>query len=90
MTRLSPLRRNPRYGLLYAAYGGGLVLLLLGFLSSLAWLFLGATGATYALFRLRKVLFEGLFSQIPYGLLVVLVLDAARLGGYLRGRARRR
>ena len=78
-----------RYAYLYAAYLGGLALLLLGFLAPFVWLLLGVGAVAYVLFRLRKVLFEGVYSQIPYGLLVVLVLDAARLGGYIRGRARR-
>lgn len=79
-----------RYGLLYGTYGGGLALLLLGFFWPWAWLFLGGSVVAYALFRMRKVLFEALFSQVPYGLLLVLVLDAARLRGYLRGRLGRR
>ncbi len=45
---------------------------------------------TYILFRIRQVLFDGLFSQAPYALLVAFVLDAARLVSYLRGRQRRR
>ncbi len=77
------------YGLLYGAYGGGLVFLLLGFLWPLLWLPLGVSVVTYALFRLRKVLLEELFSQVPYALLIVLVLDAARLGGYMGGRFHR-
>ena len=78
-----------RYGVLYGAYVGGVALLLLGFFWPWVWLFLGVLTVTYALFRVRKVLFAGLFAQVPYGLLVVLVLDAARLRGYLRGRRRR-
>ncbi|MEE9593617.1 MAG: glycosyltransferase [Thermoplasmata archaeon] len=78
-----------RYSLLYGAYTGGLALFLLGFLWPLAWFLLGVLAVVYALFRLRKVLFEGLLSQVPYGLLVVLVLDVARIRGYLRGRLRR-
>lgn len=78
-----------RYGFLYGTYSVGLVLLLLGFLWPLLWLPLGIFTATYVLFRLRKVLFEGLFSQAPYALLVAFVLDAARLVRYLRGRLRR-
>jgi glycosyltransferase involved in cell wall biosynthesis len=79
-----------RYGLLYGAYIGGIGLLLLGFVVPLIWFFLGILTVGYALFRLRKVLLEGLLSQVPYGFLVVLALDAARLRGYLRGRLRRR
>ena len=78
-----------RYGLLYGAYGGGALFLVLGFLWPLAWLLLGAFAISYVLYRLRKVLFEELFSQVPYAFLIVLALDAARLGGYLRGRRRR-
>ncbi len=79
-----------RYGLLYGAYGAGLALLLLGFLWPLIWLLLGILAVTYILFRIRQVLFDGLFSQAPYALLVAFVLDAARLVSYLRGRQRRR
>ncbi len=79
-----------QYGFLYATYGGGLVLLLLGFLFPLVWLPLAILTATYVLFRIRQVLFARLVSQAPYALLVAFVLDAARLVSYARGRLRRR
>lgn len=79
-----------RYALLYLAYGGGLLLLLLGFFAPLLWLLLGALTTAYVLFRIRQVLFAGLTSQIPHALLVAFLQDWARLVNYLRGRIRRR
>ncbi len=77
------------YGFLYGSYAVGLTLLLLGFLWPILWILLGVLAITYLIFRLRKVLWERLWSQAPYAFLVLFVLEAARLSGYLRGRLRR-
>ncbi len=76
------------YGFIYGAYGLGLILLLLGFVWPPLWVLLGVLAVSYVVFRLRKVLWEGLWSQLLYATLVVFALEAARLIGYIRGRLR--
>jgi len=75
-----------RYGLVYAAYAGGLLLLILGAFWWPLWIVLLPGGIAYLLFRIRKVFRAGLWSQIPYAIVVGFALDAAMLTGYLRGR----
>jgi len=75
-----------RYGLVYTAYAGGLLLLGLGLLWWPLWVLLLASGIAYVLFRIRKVVRAGLWSQIPYAIVVGFALDAAMLTGYARGR----
>ena len=76
-----------RYGLVYGAYGGGLVLLVLGFLWWPLWLVLVLGGLAYVAFRIRKVPRAGLWSQVPYAVAVGFALDVALLTGYAKGRA---
>ncbi len=75
-----------RYGLLYGAYGAGLLILLSAFFIPSLSILLGVGIAIYLAFRIRKLFREGLWSEMLYGLLVVLTLDAGRLTGYLKGR----
>ncbi len=75
-----------RYGLVYGAYLGGLVLLALGFWWWPLWGLLVLGGAAYVAFRIRKVARAGLWSQVPYAVAVGFALDAALLTGYLKGR----
>ncbi len=79
-----------RYGLLYAAYGLGLALLLAGSLWPVLWIALLVLAATYGGFRIRKVFRERLWSQIPYALLVAAYLDVGLMIGYWHGRLWRR
>ncbi len=80
------LASHSRYGLVYAAYAGGLVLLVLGILWWPLWVLLLAGSIAYVFFRIRKVVRAGLWSQIPYAIVVGFALDAAMLTGYVRGR----
>ncbi len=75
-----------RYGLVYGAYLGGLVLLVLGFWWWPLWALLVLGGAAYVAFRIRKVPRAGLWSQVPYAVAVGFALDAALLTGYLKGK----
>jgi glycosyltransferase involved in cell wall biosynthesis len=75
-----------KYGLLYGAYGAGILLLLSAFFIPTLSILLGVGIPIYLAFRIRKLFREGLFSEMLYGLLVVLALDIARLTGYLKGR----
>lgn len=74
------------YGLLYGAYGAGILILLAAFYIPSLSILLGAGIPIYLVFRIRKLFREGLWSEMLYGLLVVLALDIARLTGYLKGR----
>ncbi len=75
-----------RYGLVYAAYAAGLVLLILGIFWWPVWVLLLVGGLGYVLFRIRKVVRAGLWSQVPYAIVVGFALDVAMVTGYIRGR----
>lgn len=76
-----------RYGRLYEIYGGGAVLLVLGFWWPPLWILLAVGGLAYAFVRVRKVLRRRLWSQVPYSMLVGLAIDVAQMWGYVAGHA---
>ena len=75
-----------RYGLVYGAYLGGLVLLVLGLLWWPLWLLLVLGGIAYVAFRIRKAAAAGLWGELPYAVAVGFALDLAMLTGYAKGR----
>ncbi len=75
-----------RYGLLYGGYGAGLLILFSAFFIPSLSILVGVGIPIYLAFRIRKLFRDGLWSEMLYGLLVVLALDVARLTGYLKGR----
>ena len=75
------------YVRLYCVYGIGVVVIALGFWWPLAWLAVLAGGLAYAVYRARKVFDRGLYSQVPYSILVGLAIDLAQMLGYAVGRA---
>ncbi len=72
---------------LYGVYGIGGALVVFGFFWYLGWIALIAGGLAYALYRVRKVLRRGLYSQVLYSILVGLAVDVAQMLGYVEGRA---
>jgi len=79
------LMGGSQYCLVYGAYAIGLGLLFAGILWWPYWILLILGAAAYIIFRIRKVLREGLWTQIPYAIAVGFALDAAMLAGYFRG-----
>lgn len=78
-----------RYGFLYSAYAIGVALLAVGFLWPFAWIVLLVLAIAYMGFRVRKVWRAGLWSQVPFALLVAIYLDIGLMVGYLQGWRRR-
>lgn len=75
------------YVRIYVIYALGVVFIALGFWWPLGWLAVLAGGVAYAFYRVRKVLARGLYSQVPYSILVGLAIDLAQMLGYATGRA---
>jgi glycosyltransferase involved in cell wall biosynthesis len=75
-----------RYAAYYIAYGGGILLALIGMLQPILWGILLILGAGYLLLRARKILRAGLWRWFPYAVLLVLTWDVSLMVGYLKGR----
>jgi glycosyltransferase involved in cell wall biosynthesis len=75
-----------RYAAHYAVYAGAVLLLIAGIFWWPLWLGLLGGVALYFAFRVRKVAHAGLWSLLPYAILVVLAWDLSRIVGYTAGR----
>ena len=74
------------YGRIYAVYGIAAGVLVLGFWWPPAWIALVGGAVAYAFVRVRAVVRLGLWTQIPYSILVGLAVDVAQMSGYAAGR----
>lgn len=75
-----------RYAAHYAVYSGAVLLLLAGIFWWPLWVLLLVGISLYLAFRIRKVIWAGLWPLVPYALLVVVVWDLSRMVGYAVGR----
>ena len=80
------LTKETRYAAYFAAYGGGLALLVLGALWWPAWLLLVIALSAYFVARIRKVLSAGMGRLVPYAIAVIVAWDVGRIVGYTKGR----
>src|SRR5207247_1716235 len=74
------------YGRIYAVYGIAAGVLVLGFWWPPAWIALVGGAVAYAFVRVRAVVRLGLWTQVPYSILVGLAVDVAQMSGYAAGR----
>lgn len=80
------LTKETWYAGLYVAYGGGLVLILAGFLWWPLYPLLLILALGYLGFRIRKVFRARMWAQVPYAVCVILAWDLGRIVGYTKGR----
>jgi len=79
------LFRGTRYAALFAMYGIVVLLLIAGMFWWPLWILLLGGASLYAGFRVRKVARAGLWSFVPYAILVVIAWDLSRMVGYTAG-----
>src|SRR2546428_12983375 len=80
------LFRGTRYAALFATYGIAVLLLIAGMFWWPLWILLFGGASLYVGFRVRKVARAGLWSLVPYAILVVIAWDLSRMVGYTAGR----
>ena len=80
------LFRGTRYAALFATYGIAVLLLIAGMFWWPLWILLFGGASLYVGFRVRKVARAGLWSFVPYAILVVIAWDLSRMVGYTAGR----
>jgi len=75
-----------RYAAYYGVYAGAVLLFLAGIFWWPLWALALGGIALYFAFRVRKVIRAGLWSLVPYAVLVVVAWDLSRMVGYTLGR----
>jgi len=83
------LFNETRYAAYYAVYAGSILLVLAGIFWWPFWIILLGGATLYFSFRVRKVARAGLWSLVPFAVLVVIAWDLSRIVGYTAGRLER-